>query len=270
MRTIKKILLLIFLLLPSVAMARTGVMRLLMSMERLQRADSYLEAMDSATLVLTIDEDNRTAKEFVYRHWDNMMEHTREQLTANSDLENLEQTARRCEIYRLLDEIYTHLYDVSLPLYGPDNRWVWQPEMAYYSGHYDEERNRTYHLLMRKVEEALRSYDSFTAQQYMQQALDKYLITEGERESNKKEMIRQCNENIARLGQSEQIHQAIFAYELIQLSLALDATQDNLHDQQTAVQKHIADLYLQKAAVAQAMGDTIQAEEYRLSAKDWN
>lgn len=132
----KKIAILLLCVLPCAAMARTNVQKLLSSAQRLQKEGLYLEAMDSATLALRIDEDNRNAKDFVYRNWDNLIRQTDSYLEQLSDMESLEHSAARCETYRLLEEIYNNLREVRMPLYGPNQSWVWQPEIAYYTGHY--------------------------------------------------------------------------------------------------------------------------------------
>ncbi|HCS87551.1 MAG TPA: hypothetical protein DIW30_03800, partial [Bacteroidales bacterium] len=121
---------------------KPSIPRLVMSMERLWRADQYLEAMDTATYVLSLQPSNRAAADFIYYRWEKMDEDTHRRLQNLPDENDILQAMERCEIYRLLDEIYTHLSDVPLPLHGTNDRWVWQPEVSYFTGHYDSERSR--------------------------------------------------------------------------------------------------------------------------------
>ena len=265
----KKIAILLLCVLPCAAMARTNVQKLLSSAQRLQKEGLYLEAMDSATLALRIDEDNRNAKDFVYRNWDNLIRQTDSYLGQFNDMESLEHAAARCETYRLLEEIYNNLREVRMPLYGPNQSWVWQPEIAYYTGHYDEERFRAFRLAVQKTEEALRSYDTFTAETYIGQALNQFLITDNERETNRKEIVERCRQVLSEMSQSQQIHQVIFAYDLCGLLLHLDSTQTDIEEEQTKIRQQIAALYTAQALAAEQAGDTIRAVELRLSAEDW-
>lgn len=253
----------------NVLMAAPSVTKLVMSMERLQRNGHWLEAMDTAVYVLTLDAGNRLAANFMYRNWDNMMQKTNRLLGTLTDEENIGQAEQRCEIYRLLDEIQLHISEVEMPLYGPNGRWVWQPEISYYAGHYDAERTRTLRLLLRKADEALRSYDADAAREYYMLALSKYLVAEGEQQSNLATMLEQCNSRIESYAASQRINDALFAWELSNLSLSLDPSQENIRQQQILMQQHIADLYLRQAQQAEAIGDTLQAKEFRFSADDW-
>ncbi|MCM1035085.1 MAG: hypothetical protein NC038_04370 [Paludibacter sp.] len=249
--------------------AGSSVTKLLLSMERLQRNGQLLEAMDSAAYILTIDEGNRLASDFMHRHWDNMVRQTAKTLNTLTDEESLEQAAQRCDIYRLLDEIHTHLADVKMPLYGTNGRWVWQPEVLYYAGHYDAERAKTLRLLLRKADDALMSYDADAAREYYRLALSEYLVAEGERKSNLAVMLEQCNDRLKRYARSTRINDALFAWDLSNLSLALDAQQPEVIAQQAMLRQHITELYMQQAQAAQLQGDTIQAREFFLSAEDW-
>ena len=238
-------------------------------MEKLRKEGRLLEAMDTATLILTYDKDYRVAADFVHRHWDKTMRQTEDRLSQLSDNESLEQAEERCEIYRMLDEVHDNLRDIRMPLYGPNQKWVWQPEVSYYTGHYDNERQKTLQLLLRKADEALRSFDAETAGEYYHRALTRYLLTDGEKRSNKRVMTEQCNTMIERYQKSDKIYDAIFAYDLCSLSLRLDSTQTGVSDIQQSVQRHVAELYLQAAEAAEQVGDTVEAYELRLSYEDW-
>lgn len=249
--------------------AASSVAKLVMSMERLQRNGHWLEAVDTAAYILTLDGSNRQAADFMYRQWESTMQKTDRLLSSLTDEESLEQAEQRCEVYRLLDEIQTHLSEVRMPLYGPNRRWVWQPETSYYAGHYDAERAKTLRLLLRKADAALSSYDADAAREYYMLALSKYLVAAGERQSNLAAMLQNCNSRMSRYAASQRINDALFAWDLGNLSLALDPSQEEVRRQQTLLQRHIAELYLRQAQQSEAAGDTLQANEYRLSAEDW-
>lgn len=121
-------------------------MRLMTAANKLQRQQQYLEAMDSATLVLTVDPDSRAAKEFVHSHWDQMMRSAQKTLEENHQENNLEQARRRLQVYRYLVEINDNLRMTPLPLHGVNDRWVWQPEVQYWDGHFNDELRRVYRL----------------------------------------------------------------------------------------------------------------------------
>ena len=249
--------------------SKASLLRKSLQMERLRKDGRWLEAMDTATLILTYDKDYRTAVDFVHRYWDKTMQLTDERLQRLSDDESLTQAEERCEIYRVLDEVHDNLRDIRMPLYGPNQKWVWQPEVGYYTGHYDSERLKTFRLLLRKADEALRSYDAEAAMEYYRLALNKYLITDGEKRSNRKDILNQCNGMIDRLCDSERIYDSIFAFELCNMSLEINSDQPEIRQRQTLLQKNIASMYQQMAAEALQAGDSIQAHEYQLSADDW-
>ena len=238
-------------------------------MEKLRKDGKWLEAMDTATWILTYDKDYRVAVDYVHRYWDKTMKLTDERLQRLSDEESLAQAEERCEIYRVLDEIHDNLRVVKMPLYGPNEKWVWQPEVGYYTGHYDNERQKTFRLLLRMADEALRCYDAEGAGVYYRLALKKYLITDGERRSNLGDMTGQCNAMMEKHRNSDKIYNSIFAYDLCSLSLELNADQADVLKKQKEIQMHVADLYLQESEAARLAGDTAQAYELRLSADEW-
>lgn len=242
---------------------------LVLAMERLGRADQWLAAMDTATLVLTLDPQSRAATNFVYRNWDKMTRQMETQLRTLTDEYDLEQAEQRCELYRLLDNIYAHLLEIDLPLYGPNDSWVWQPEVGYYAGHYEAERRHTLQLLFERADQALASHDAEQAQQYYLLALSKYLLADTERQSNLETMLTQCNTRLNRCANSSHLSDALFAWDLSQLSLALDSSQTQVKALRPTLQAHIADLYNAQAEAMAQKGDSVQAHEYRLSALDW-
>lgn len=248
---------------------KPSLLKKAVQMERLRKAGHLLEAMDTATLILTCDRDYRAAVDFVHQYWDKTMRLTDEQLQLLSDDESLEQAEQRCEIYRVLDEIHDNLRSVRMPLYGPNQKWVWQPEVGYYTGHYDNERQKTFRMLMHKAQEALAAFDAESAKLYYELALQKYLITDGERRSNKGEMLRQCNSMAVKYAKSQKIYDAIFAYDLCSISLAIEPEQESVTERQQQIQAHVAELYLQAAEEAQQAGDTLQAYELRLAHEEW-
>lgn len=268
----KKIYIFIFLLLSCFslnAQERVSLAKKVVAMERLRSAGRLLEAMDTATLILTYDRDYRAAVDFVYRNWDKTMQMTEKELSQLNDEQSLEQAQRRCDIYRVLDEVYDNLRQVRMPLYGPNQKWVWQPEIGYYTGHYDDERHKTFNLLLRKAEEAMKSFDAEGAAECYRLILNKYLIDDYERKSNMVAMLTQCNTTIDKYCDSDKIFHAIFCYDLCNLSIELDSNQPLIKERQVQIQHRISALYLEQAEAAMQAGDTIQANELRLSAQDW-
>jgi len=238
-------------------------------MERLWRADQYLEAMDTATYVLSLQPSNRAAADFIYYRWEKMDEDTHRRLQNLPDENDILQAMERCEIYRLLDEIYTHLSDVPLPLHGTNDRWVWQPEVSYFTGHYDSERSRVVNLLLVKADAALLSHDVDTAREYYLLLLQKYLVTEEERSSNMQLLLQKCNERLRLYCSSSRLSDALFAWDLLNLSLTLKPGQEEIISLRPELQQHIASLYLAQAQQSLLQGDTVQAHELELYAEDW-
>ena len=243
--------------------------RMNVQMNKLWQQKQYLEAMDTAVCILSIDNDHRAATDFVYRNWDKMRHWADNRLQNLYDEESVDEAVERCEIYRLLDEINSTLRTVPMPLYGPKERWVWQPEINYYSGHYDTERVKLVRLLMRKADEALKSHDTETAKEYYQLALDRYLLTEGEKRENRETMLRRLDESLNGFSQTDRLFEAVFAYELMELSLVLKPDQPEMMQKKEAMQQHVAELYLKASEEALLAGDTVASQEYRLSYEDW-
>ncbi len=254
-----------FCLLP---LSAQNVVKAIFAMQKLQRTDP-LQAMDSATYVLTIDGDNTLAKNFMYKHWDKTMRDANEQLASLSDENDLTQARKRLTIYKHLDDIHINLRSIRLPLHGPNDKWVWQPEVLYYSGSYDSERVRVYRLVLRKSENALHLQDVAQAREYYEYALRELLITKGERKSNLHTMVEQVNGRVNTLREATEISQLIVAYNLLDLSLWLDDSQIDRADERLQLQQRISDAYLEQAKVYEAQGDSLSAAESRLSAEDW-
>ncbi len=241
----------------------------LIHMEQLYRNGSVLQAMDSAAYVLSIDNDNLAAKTFMYQHWDKTMKTVQERLSGLTDENSFREAKERLLIYKQLDEIHSYLRTVPMPFYGPNNRWVWQPEVGYYAGMYDTERMKIYPFVLALAEDALRSYDVELARTYYDFARQELFVSDGERTSNEVTMLKAVNHRIDSLAQTSKVYEAIVAYDMIGLSLWLDATQAERETQKLTVQQHISDLYLQLAQEYEAQGDTIAAQEHRLMAEDW-
>ena len=256
--------------LPVAAEKQPSLLKKALQMETLRKNGQWLEAMDTATLILTYDRDYRAAVDFVHRYWDKTIRLTEDRLSSLSEPDNLSQAEQRCEIYRVLDEVHDNLRQVGMPLYGPNQKWVWQPEIGYYTGHYDTERHKTFLLILRLADEALSSYDAEGAMYYYQLAFSKYLVTDSERNSNKSLMVQQCNQMIDRLRLSDKIYDGIFAYDLCSLSLQLEPEQPEITSLQSQIRQHVASLYLQASQDALIVGDSVQAKEMHLSYEEWS
>ncbi|MCQ2333769.1 MAG: hypothetical protein MJZ88_04050 [Paludibacteraceae bacterium] len=120
--------------------------RLMFKTAALQAKGHQLEAMDSATLALSIYDKCTMAKNFIYRNWEKTMRSAAAQLVKLSDLDDFYQAQQRLIIYRYLNEINTHMRYCELPLRGPNDRWVWMPEIQYWQGHLDDEMKRVNRL----------------------------------------------------------------------------------------------------------------------------
>lgn len=134
--------------------------RLMRSADRLYVKKQYLEAIDSATLALSIQEDNQYAKNFIYAHWDKSIKHAKARLEKLDDLSDLSVAQERLHIYTQLVEIQSNLQTISLPLHGPNDRWVWHPEIEYWQGHYDEALR-----IVTKLEAELKSQEDETTEE---------------------------------------------------------------------------------------------------------
>lgn len=246
--------------------AETSAFRLTVQMEKLWRADCYLEAMDTAARVLSMDNDNVAAKAFVHDKWDATLRYATKTLETNSDELSLEQSLARLEVYRLMAEISDYLSDVRMPLKG--SNWEWYPELYYNQGDYDSERIHVFRLLMDAAQQCVKSYDAEGAQGYYLKAL-RYLLPGTEWEGNLRKITGQLTSTVRTLGASRYIPDAIFAYELCQTTLVLDTTLAEMREQLPILQQHVSELYLVRAEELEAAGDTIKAADYRAYALDW-
>jgi len=229
----------------------------------------YRGAMLIATDILQADEGNRTAIEFVHKNWDKMTRETDKELETLIDLEDLDQMETRCEIYRQLALIHDNMRSVSLPLRDSYNRWSWQPELIYYDGFYDSARGDVIRLLMKNAKVALMNYDAAEAGMLYQKAIDKYLITKGEKQSNQEKMIAMTNERIGWLEKSPKVYDLRFCYELCDMSLSLNANQPEIEGKKPLLVEAIATQYMQLAAKAESEGDNKRAYELYLNVLDW-
>lgn len=234
-----------------------------------QQKGEYREAMIIATEILSEQSSNRTATDFIHANWEKMSKATNAELDKVSDPNNLEQTKKRCLIYEQLTQINDNLMTVPMPLYGANNRWVWQPEIGYYQGIYDEERNRTFFMLRQAAKEALESYDAESAKLYYEDALHNFLERDGERSSNRQLMVADCNAILSRMSKSDKLYDLIFAYDLCRLTLWLDNTQNDVTTLQHTIQLRVADAYQQLAQEYLQAGDSVRANQYLLNATEW-
>ena len=250
--------------------AETSPIRLLMYTERLWRAGEYEEAMDSATRVLTLMPNNSTAKNFLHDHWDQMIKHVNTKLEQNADETSLEQSLVRLETFRLLAEIADNLREIKMPLVGTD--WQWYPELYYSQGDYDSERMHIYRMLLNEANACLRSYDTEGAQKHLLLAL-RYLLPGGERESNRADLQAAIIRNMKYYKDANNIPEAIFAYELTNLSDALRGDTsvhlDTIEALRPILRTHVAELYNAKADEFLQQGDSIKAADFRAIANDW-
>lgn len=255
-------------LLPLMAVAETSVIKRIAIMEKLQFDKQYVTAMDTAVSILVTNPANRLATAFVHDHWDEMMRFVSAQMESNADETDVEQSIVRLELTRQMAHITDNLQLIDMPLHGPRDSWVWYPEVYYNQGDYDTERMRVYRLLVTSAVTAVRDYDTDRAKDLYLTAL-RYLLPDTELEGNLQVITDQLFSEMNRYYFTRRIPDAIFAYDLSVLSLALDSTQQDLHEMQDSLRLHVSRLYVERAAELSAAGDTVRAAEYREYAKDW-
>ncbi|MBO4622227.1 MAG: hypothetical protein J5635_06130 [Paludibacteraceae bacterium] len=267
----KKIVLILFTSLLAVSLsAETSAIRLLMHAERLWKSKEYVEAIDSAARVLTIMPNNSAAKNFLHDHWDKMVHHVNSTLEKNADESSLEQSLVRLETYRLMAEISDYLREVDMPLVGTN--WQWYPELYYSQGDYDSERMHVYHMLLEEANACLRSYDTEGAREHLLTAL-RYLNPGDERESNRANLQAAIIRNMKHYDSTNSLPDAIFAYELTNLSDALRSDTsvhlDTIEHMKPVLREHVGMLYNAKADELLQQGDSAKAADYRAMAEDW-
>lgn len=267
----KKIVLIVLTSLLAVTLpAETSAIRLQMYAERLWRQGQYQEAMDSATLALSLMPNNSNAKNFIHDHWDELLRRTNTTLEQNADENDLEQSLTRLETYRLMAEVADNIRGIRMPIVGTN--WQWIPELYYNQGDYDSERMHVYRMLIAAADACMRSYDTEGAREHLLTAL-RYLLPGNERESNRADLQAAIVRNMKFFRDAKTIPEAIFAYELTNLSDALRAdtasSLDTIASIRPILRQHVADLYNAKADEFLAAGDSARAADFRALAEDW-
>ena len=267
----KKIVLIVLTSLLAVTLsAETSAIKLQMFAERLWRQGQYQEAMDSATRALSIMPNNSNAKNFLHDHWNECIRRTNDVLAKNADESDLEQSLTRLEIYRLMAEVEDNMRGIQMPIVGTN--WQWIPELYYSQGDYDSKRMHVYRMLLAEADNCMRSYDTEGAKKHLLTAL-RYLLPGNERESNRADLQAAIVRNMKFFRDAKTIPEAIFAYELTNLSDALRAdtasSLDTIASIRPVLRQHVADLYNAKADEFLAAGDSAKAADFRALAEDW-
>ena len=267
----KRFILIVFTSLLAVTLsAETSAIKLQMFAERLWRQGEYQEAMDSATRALSVMPNNSAAKNFIHDHWDRFIKETNSALEKNADENDLRQSLVRLEIYRLVAEVADNVREIQMPIVGTN--WQWVPELYYSQGDYDSERMHVYRMLLTAADECMRSYDTEGAQKHLLIAL-RYLLPGNERESNRADLQAAIIRNMKLFQDAKTIPEAIFAYELTNLSDALRADTathlEQIEAQRPILRQHVADLYQAKADEYLQQGDSARAADFRALAEDW-
>lgn len=255
-------------LLPLMAVAETSVIKRIAIMEKLQLEKQYVAAVDTAVSILVTNPGNKLAANFVHDHWDAMMRYVSAQMESNADENDVEQSIVRLELTRQMAHLTDNLQLVEMPLRGARDSWIWYPEVYYNQGDYDSERMHVYRLLVTHALHAVRDYDTERAKELYLTALH-YLLPDTELEGNLQVITHHLYGEMVRLSCAVRIPDAIFAYDLSMLSLALDSAQDSVRVMQDSLRRHVSRLYLARAEELRASGDTARAEEYKEYAKDW-
>ena len=136
-----------------------------MQIERMQMKKQYLEAMEAATAMLSDNPESRWAIDFVHKHWDKTMRITNNRLAELTDPDDRQQSLERSYIYQMLNNINDNLRTVPMPLYGPNQKWAWQPEISYYEGHYNAEHKNAVKLFQDAMQQAVVQEDTIMIDQ---------------------------------------------------------------------------------------------------------
>jgi len=142
----KNILLLICCLCATLASAQTytaeeqkEMARMLHVANKLHQKHLHLQAMDTATYALSLYEGSYLLKDFVRKNWDDAMKEAQDRLDTLLDSKTIRQVRERVQVYQYLVDINDNFRSISLPLYGRNNSWMWQPEIQYWAGHLNHE-----------------------------------------------------------------------------------------------------------------------------------
>ncbi|MBQ7191773.1 MAG: hypothetical protein IJS00_02765 [Paludibacteraceae bacterium] len=121
-------------------------MRIMRHANKLQSKGQYLLALDSAAYALSVFPTSLAASTFLHEHWDETMAMAIRRLEKLNVEEDILQSRERERIYRRLVEINDWVSEVPLPLYGPNQKWAWQPDIQYWNGHWEKEKERLLRL----------------------------------------------------------------------------------------------------------------------------
>ena len=132
--------------------ANQNSVRMMNHATKLWKNGQYLEAMDSASLALSTYEASTSAKNFIRKHWNETLDYGKYLIEHNTNTKDLKETKTRMDTYRMLMEINDNLKTCRLPIQGPNNRWLWMPDIQYWDGYYNEEAH-LYRILKKKQEE---------------------------------------------------------------------------------------------------------------------
>ena len=129
------------------AQEQKDISRRLLLAQKIAMKHQYLEALDSATLSLTMYEEAYSLRDFVRKNWNKAMTEVQNRIDTLQDEKSIPQTEERIWVYQRLVSINDNLSTVSLPLTGRNGSWVWQPDMEYWAGHLDREERLLQNLL---------------------------------------------------------------------------------------------------------------------------
>ena len=254
--------------------------------QKAKRHKDYLTAMVHASELLSRNQNNSYAKNFVHDNWGMMMQQVDEIISQNTDMEDVEQCANRTRAYSLLADVERRINTVSMPLRG--NGWQWQPEMLYTAGEYQSERMHLSRLVRAEASKALQGHDAEALEECYRLLLASDLLFPEERQSNRQLLLADCNAKIEELtsGLDEvkddesdeldedsvrrlkhRLNDLLFADELMPLSLMLEPNQPTIEEKQIKVKTEVSRLYLQLSTYYLQQGDTLQAQTYRSAAE---
>ena len=236
---------------------------------RCRQQKDYLSGMYYATLLLSRNENNSNAKQYIHNNWDKMVQQWQTVIDSNNLQDDIDCTEQRCKAHKQMAAIEDNLRGVKMPLHGQNDKWVWQPEMLYVEGIYQSERRHLATLLRQQATLSIKNYDSETLGECYQRILDSDLLLEQEKAGNLDIILADCNKTIKAKSERQSLADLLFVSELCNLSLKLNANQSDIETIRSATRQKIYERYLVLAHEAQTLGDTIKAQELTSAAQEY-
>lgn len=246
----KKLLSVLVLVTLSVAVIaeETSTASLVLQMNKAQRDGDYLGALVYASAILKRDKNHRVSKDFVHDNYQRMDQQAKMRISEIAFSDDAAELEEVCEIYRKLSEINDNLSDVEMPLRGGNKitgEWVWQPEIQYYRGHYDQARTRVLELYKSIGKAAIKENHMEAAYTYYKKGLNTYLMSD-EYPSQLENVVNSCRAEAQEDAKSRKTDELVRSYNTYSLITRLDSTQD-VRNEMKMLKQLIADGYVRDA-----------------------